>query len=129
MLGLLDVTEQRQLEEQVRAAQRLETVGLLAGFAADRVWGDPERGHPVAVFGALASGLERRLYVDDRRAGVVYTAALVGAQTSDRPLPVAPGREITIEGEVVDFECYLRDGSRGQRHKSCALTPLRKIVD
>lgn len=50
------------------------------------------------------------------------TAALVGAQTSERPLPVAPGREITIEGEVVDFECYLRDGSRGQRHKSCALT-------
>jgi hypothetical protein len=38
-----------------------------------------------------------------------------------RPLPVAPGREVTLEGEVVDFECYLRDGSRGERHKSCAL--------
>jgi hypothetical protein len=39
-----------------------------------------------------------------------------------RPLPVTPSREVTLEGEVVDFECYLRDGSRGERHKSCALT-------
>ena len=53
-------------------------LGLLAGYAADRLWGDPARGHPVAGFGALASRLEQRLYADDRRAGAVYTATLVG---------------------------------------------------
>ncbi len=53
-------------------------LGLLAGYVADRRWGDPARGHPVAGFGALASRLERRLYADDRRAGAVYAATLVG---------------------------------------------------
>lgn len=53
-------------------------LGLLAGYVADRVWGDPARGHPVALFGALATRLERRLYADDRRAGAVYAATLVG---------------------------------------------------
>lgn len=53
-------------------------LGLLAGYLADRIWADPAHGHPVAGFGALASRLERRLYADDRRAGAVYTATLVG---------------------------------------------------
>ena len=53
-------------------------LGLLAGYAADRIWGDPPRHHPVAGFGALASWLERHLYADDRRAGTAYTATLVG---------------------------------------------------
>jgi hypothetical protein len=41
---------------------------------------------------------------------------------ASHPLPVSPGREIALAGEVVDLECFLRDGSRGERHKSCALT-------
>jgi adenosylcobinamide-phosphate synthase len=53
-------------------------LGLLAGYAADRIWGDPAHGHPVAGFGALASRLERHLYADDRRAGSAFTATLVG---------------------------------------------------
>ncbi|MCE3552084.1 cobalamin biosynthesis protein [Pseudonocardia sp. RS11V-5] len=52
--------------------------GLALGVAADLVLADPRRGHPVAGFGRLAAGLERRLYADSRRAGVAYTAALVG---------------------------------------------------
>jgi hypothetical protein len=46
----------------------------------------------------------------------------VAGEPPARPLPVAPGREVTLAGEVVDLECYLRDGSRGQHHKACALT-------
>jgi adenosylcobinamide-phosphate synthase len=54
-------------------------VGLAVGYLADRAFGDPRRGHPVAVFGAAASWLEDRSYADRQRAGVMYTGALVGA--------------------------------------------------
>ena len=53
--------------------------GLALGYLADRVFGDPHRGHPVAVFGAAAGWLERRSYADRHGAGLVHTAALVGA--------------------------------------------------
>lgn len=52
--------------------------GLCAGFALDLALADPRRGHPVAGFGALARGLERRTYADSRAAGTAYTVALVG---------------------------------------------------
>ncbi len=53
-------------------------MGLLVGVAADAVLGDPGRYHPVAGFGRVAAGLERRVYRDDRVAGAAHTAALVG---------------------------------------------------
>ena len=56
-------------------------LGILLGFAADRVLGDPRRLHPVAGFGQAASRLEKYLYADSRPAGVSYTAALVGTTT------------------------------------------------
>jgi adenosylcobinamide-phosphate synthase len=52
--------------------------GLCAGFALDLALADPQRGHPVAGFGALARSLERRTYADSRAAGTAYTVALVG---------------------------------------------------
>jgi adenosylcobinamide-phosphate synthase len=52
--------------------------GLAAGFAADRLLGDPRRWHPVAGFGVLAAGLERRVYADRRTRGVLHAAVLVG---------------------------------------------------
>lgn len=51
--------------------------GLLAGWAADGVVGDPRRGHPVAGFGRLAVLLERYTWRDRRLAGVVHTGVLV----------------------------------------------------
>ena len=59
-----------------RAAAR--ALGLLAGYAADRIFGDLRRGHPVAGFGALAQWLENRLYGDARARGVAHAALLVG---------------------------------------------------
>ncbi|GAA4858865.1 cobalamin biosynthesis protein [Saccharopolyspora rosea] len=53
-------------------------VGLLLGVAADAALGDPERGHPVAVFGRVAQAAERLLHRDGRAAGVAYTGLLVG---------------------------------------------------
>ncbi|KAA1416782.1 cobalamin biosynthesis protein [Nocardioides humilatus] len=66
--------------------------GLLLGYAADRVFADPRRGHPVAGFGTVAAALERRWWRDERAAGVAYTATLVGGAivlgvTAERTLP------------------------------------------
>lgn len=58
--------------------------GLVLGFAADRVFADPTRWHPVAGFGSLASRGERLLNNPGaaprqaHRAGTIYTAGLVG---------------------------------------------------
>ncbi|UOY00056.1 cobalamin biosynthesis protein [Blastococcus sp. PRF04-17] len=53
--------------------------GLALGTAADLLLADPRRGHPVAVFGAAAAALERRVWRDSRPAGALYAAALTAA--------------------------------------------------
>lgn len=53
--------------------------GLAAGYLADLYFTDPQRGHPVALFGSAAAALERRTYADDRVAGAAHTAVLLGA--------------------------------------------------
>lgn len=52
--------------------------GLLAGYALDVAFADPQRHHPVALFGTAARALERRVHADSRAVGAAYTAALVG---------------------------------------------------
>lgn len=61
----------------MRAAPYL--VGAVAGYLADARFGDPRRGHPVALFGAAAGRLERRLWRDHRGAGALHAALAVGA--------------------------------------------------
>jgi adenosylcobinamide-phosphate synthase len=53
-------------------------VALLAGYGADLAFGDPRRGHPVALFGRAAGALERVMWRPSRLAGAAYTALLVG---------------------------------------------------
>ncbi len=77
--------------------------GLLLGMAADAVFGDPRRGHPVAGFGRLAAALERRWYADRRSAGAAYTGVLVGA---------AAGL-----GVLVERAAARRPVSRGAEHR------------
>ena len=52
--------------------------GVVAGYLADLAFGDPQRGHPVALFGTAAAQLERLSYRDTRAAGVVHVGVLVG---------------------------------------------------
>ena len=52
---------------------------LVAGFAADAVFGDPRRWHPVAGFGKVALAAERVGYAPSRTRGVLYAFALVGS--------------------------------------------------
>lgn len=56
----------------------MTALGLLLGYGADRVLGDPARFHPVAGFGRAAAVLEPRLYADSRLRGAAYTVLLVG---------------------------------------------------
>jgi len=58
---------------------RTRIVGVLGGYLADLALGDPERGHPVAVFGQAAAKLEQVTYRDNRTAGVLHVGLLVGA--------------------------------------------------
>lgn len=53
--------------------------GLALGAAADLLLADPRRGHPVAGFGTVAAGLERRVWRESRAVGTGYAAGLVGA--------------------------------------------------
>jgi adenosylcobinamide-phosphate synthase len=43
------------------------------------LFGDPRRGHPVALFGSGAAALERLTYADSRSDGALHTGALLGA--------------------------------------------------
>lgn len=56
----------------------IRALGLVLGYLADRLWGDPARCHPVAGFGRLATALEDRMYAADRARGAAFTTALVG---------------------------------------------------
>ena len=60
-------------------AAAARSAGVVVGVLADAAFGDPRRGHPVALFGQVAASLESALYRPARRRGVVHTAVLVGA--------------------------------------------------
>jgi adenosylcobinamide-phosphate synthase len=60
-------------------ACRGRVAGIAAGYLADVLFGDPRRGHPVALFGGGAAALERLTYADSRRAGAWHVGALLGA--------------------------------------------------
>ncbi|MBM4266682.1 MAG: hypothetical protein FJ144_08735 [Deltaproteobacteria bacterium] len=54
-------------------------------------------------------------------------AATISTRAADEEPPrgVRPGRDVEMRGELVEIGCYLRDGSRGLGHKTCALTCLK----
>ena len=52
---------------------------MLGGYLADLALSDPKRGHPVAVFGRAAAGLERVTYRDARVSGALHVGLAVGA--------------------------------------------------
>lgn len=56
----------------------MSAAGIVLGYGADLVFGDPRRGHPVAGFGRAALVLERWLYAPSRARGALFTSVLVG---------------------------------------------------
>ncbi|SFO97800.1 adenosylcobinamide-phosphate synthase [Amycolatopsis arida] len=73
--------------------RRATAAGIVAGYLADVVFGDPRRGHPVALFGRAAQRLERRMWADSRPRGALYTLACVGAATGAGALLALATRE------------------------------------
>ena len=67
--------------------------GLVLGYLADQVLGDPRRFHPVAGFGRVAGALERSVYADSRVRGTAYTLVLVGGATTVGALLEMAGRK------------------------------------
>ena len=51
--------------------------GILVGYLADLLLGDPRHGHPVAGFGQAAARAEELIYRDGRTAGAVHVGLLV----------------------------------------------------
>ncbi|MFD9426330.1 MULTISPECIES: cobalamin biosynthesis protein [unclassified Streptomyces] len=59
-------------------ADRIFAYGATAGLIADRLLGDPRRGHPVAGFGRAAAAAERLLWRDHRGRGALHTVVCAG---------------------------------------------------
>jgi adenosylcobinamide-phosphate synthase len=68
----------RDVAGGANGAAAARVLGLLLGYAADQILGDPRRCHPVAGFGVAANALEARLYTDTRTRGVAHAAILAG---------------------------------------------------
>ncbi|GAW50483.1 MULTISPECIES: cobalamin biosynthesis protein [unclassified Nocardioides] len=103
----------------------MTSLGLILGYAADAVLGDPRRFHPVAGFGRTAAALERVTYADRRGAGVVHVAVLVGgaAALGTRGIPTALATWAvlgarSLDREAAAVEALLGSGDLpGARHR------------
>ncbi|MGE2816229.1 cobalamin biosynthesis protein [Mycobacterium heidelbergense] len=62
-------------------ATRARVTGVLAGYVADLALSDPQRGHPVALFGTAAARVEGATYRDTKLAGALHVGLTVGAAT------------------------------------------------
>lgn len=115
--------------------------GLLLGYAADRLLADPRRFHPVAGFGQLAAALERRTWRDDRTAGVVHVAVLVGGAVAlgvatetvvRRPLPrtlaTAAATWAVLGGTSLDREAAAVSGLLANARLAQARVQLTHLV-
>jgi adenosylcobinamide-phosphate synthase len=54
-------------------------LGLCLGVGLDRLLGDPQRHHPVALFGSAADAAERMLYAPTRVAGALHLTVCLAA--------------------------------------------------
>lgn len=123
-------------------------MGLLLGIAADAVFTDPVRLHPVAGFGRLADWAQRWTHADSRLAGVAHSGMLIGGaavtgavlQRSGRRWPwlqlgttalatwaVVGGGSLAAEGTAMVRELGRDDltGARARLPHLCGRDPSR----
>jgi adenosylcobinamide-phosphate synthase len=95
----------------VSGSRRL--LGAAAGLVADRLVGEPpvpDRLHPVALFGSMAGGLERRLYADRTAPGALYAGLGLG-------MAAATGRLLRSPAAA----CYLAVAGRSLHTAAAAV--------
>lgn len=106
----------------VTASAAARAAGLLAGYAADRLLGDPRRWHPVAGFGTAASALEARLYADTRARGAVHAAVLAGGAVALGVVAErAAGRSPAARAVVTAAATWLVLGGRSLEREAAAV--------
>lgn len=103
--------------------------GLLIGWVADELLGDPRRGHPVAGFGRVAAWAERTWWADDRGRGVRHVAALAGgtllaSATAGR---IAHGTAWAVP--LTAAACWAVLGGRSLRREATAVADLLAADD
>lgn len=104
--------------------------GLLLGFLADRLLGDPSRLHPVAGFGQLAARMERQTYRDARVAGAVHTLTLVaGASLAGLALDRAARRSPSAHTVAVAISAWAVLGGRTLEREAAAMHALLDAND
>jgi adenosylcobinamide-phosphate synthase len=91
--------------------------GLLAGYALDVALGDPQRHHPVALFGTAARRLEERVHADSRAVGAGYTAALVGGSVLGA---------VTVQGALRALA--LRALAQGSAQRAAAVSEFATVT-
>ncbi|MDV6013714.1 cobalamin biosynthesis protein [Haloechinothrix sp. LS1_15] len=99
--------------------------GLVAGYLADTAFGDPRRGHPVALFGAGAERLERLLWRDSRAWGTAYAGLCVAAGTAIGVAAHAgTGRRPLARASVTALATWVVLGGRGLAEEGQAMAEL-----
>ncbi|WP_242676727.1 cobalamin biosynthesis protein [Rhodococcus sp. ABRD24] len=83
-----------------RSRPTARAAGLLLGYAADRLFADPKRWHPVAGFGLAAMRLEQRTYADSRLSGAAHVVVLVGATAAGGAIAQRLGARCGWAGEA-----------------------------
>lgn len=115
--------------------RRARQLGLWAGIAADVLFGDPQRWHPVAGFGHVALAVERWLWQPNRRAGLWYVGllilgpALLGRTASRLLAPVGEGRFEIAEAALTAATTWAAVGARSLHHHGLHLADLLEHDD
>jgi len=113
----------------MRVGSAARPLGLLLGYGADLVLGDPRRGHPVAGFGRTAAALERRTYRDSRAAGALHAGALVAAAAAVGTLAERAARGPVARTMLTAAATWAVLGGRSLRREAAAVSGLLETGD
>lgn len=112
------------------AVSKAAVSGLIVGYLADLAFGDPRRGHPVALYGRAAGALERRLWTDSRATGVAYAGICVGAAAGlGMAAQAATARRPVARAAVTALATWTVLGGRGLAHEGDVMADLLEADD